>query len=207
MAAGPGQYVISTQPKSQMLVEDGEQIVMEAICDNENLQKVTCSRFVWTGAVPMTAAGLLPGLIWCAVGIPMGRYLGHRAADLWRLYLTRTALHYRESRNPVCSCCLSADDTGMRHVSLSDVQAITVETNYVEGSLCGCDAKTLPTTVKVVLKPGRRHDLLPHWCNRPLLEVCLTTSESPVVLTLNHCANAENFVKAVKEQMADGVAV
>ena len=126
----------------------------------------------------MMGAGLLPGLIWCAIGIPVGRYLGQRAANLWRLYLTRTALHYRESRNPVCSCCSSADDTVMIHVSLSDVQAITVETNYMERSLCGCDAKTLPTTVKVVLKPGCRHDLLPHWCNRPLIEVCLTTSES-----------------------------
>ena len=58
----------------------------------------------------------------------------------------------------------------MTHVDLSDVQAITVETNDVEGGYCGCDSITLPTTVKVVLKPGRRHDLLPHCCNQPLIE-------------------------------------
>ena len=73
----------------------------------------------------------------------------------------------------------------------------------MEGSFLGCDSETLPTTVKVVLKPGRRHDLLPHWCNRPLIEVCFPiTSESSVILTLNHCINAADFVKAVKERMA-----
>ena len=87
MAAGPGQYVVSTQPQSQMSVENGEQIVMEAVCDSENIQKATCNRFFWAGAVPMMAAGLLPGLCWCAIGIPLSCYLGHRAADSWRLYL------------------------------------------------------------------------------------------------------------------------
>ena len=201
MAAGPGQYVVSTQPQSQMSVENGEQIVMEAVCDSENIQKATCNRFFWAGAVPMMAAGLLPGLCWCAIGIPLSCYLGHRAADSWRLYLTSTALHYREQRNQACACCSSPEDTGMRHVDLSDVQAITVEMNHVEGY---CNSKTLPTTVKVVLKPGRRHDLLPHWCNRPLIEVCFNpiTSETSVILTLNHCMNAADFVKAVKERMA-----
>ena len=204
MAAGPGQYVVSTQPQSQMSVENGEQIVMEAVCDSENLQKVTCSRFFWAGAVPATAAGLLPGFCWCAIGIPLGRYLGQRAADSWRLYLTSTALHYREQRDQACTCYSSPEDTDMRHVDLSDVQAITVEMNHVELSYCGCDSKTLPTTVKVVLKPGRRHDFFPHWCNRPLIEVCFNpiTSESSVILTLNHCINAADFVNAVKERMA-----
>ena len=201
MAAGPGQYVVSTQPQSQALVENGEQIVMEAVCDSENLEKSTCSRFFWAGAVPMTAAGLLPGFCWCAIGIPLGRYIGQRAVDSWRLYLTNTALHYWKQRNEACTCSASSEDTGMRRVDLSDVQAVTVEMNYVEGYCC--DSKTLPTTVKVVLKPGRRHDLLPHWCNRPLIEVCFNpiTSETSVILTLNHCLNAEDFVKAVKERM------
>ena len=204
MAAGPGQCVVSTQPQSQTLVENGEQIVMEAVCDSENLKKVTCGRCFWAGVPATMIVGLLPGVCWCVIGIPLGRYLGQRAADSWRLYLTSTALHYREQRNQACTCCSSAEDTGMRHVDLSDVEDITVEMSYVEGSLCGCDSKTLPTTVNIVLKPGRRHDLLPRdWCNRPLDGGCLNsiTSESSINLTLNHCINAADFVKAVKERM------
>ena len=199
MAAGPGQYVVCTQPQSG---ENREQIIMEAVCDSENLQKTTCSSFFWAGAVTATAAGLLPAFCWCAIGIPLGHYLGQRAASSWRLYLTSTALHYRESQ--ACTCCYStSEDAGMNYVDLSDVQDITVEMNYVEGG-CGCDSKTLPTTVNLVLKPGRRHDLFPHWCNRPLIDTCFNpiTSESSVTLKLNHCINAADFVKAVKEQMA-----
>ena len=208
MAAGPGQYVVSTQPQSQTLVENGEQIVMEAVCDSENLQKVTCSRFFWTGAVATTAAGLLPGVCWCAIGIPLARYLGQRAADSWRLYLTSTALHYREQRNQACACCSSPEDTGMRHVDLSDVEDITVEVTSAEGYFC-CDLKTLPTTVNIVLKPGRRHDLVPRdWLtNQPIVPgaICCfnsLTSETSIELTINHCINADDFVKAVKERMA-----
>ena len=202
MAVGPDQYVIYTQPQSRLLADDGEQLVMEAICDSENLIKDTSSRVFWAGIYPMVAGGLLPAVCWCAIGVPVGRCLGRRAADSWRLYLTRTALHYRKLGNLVCTCCSSPEDTGMRHVSLSDVNAIAVETNHVEGCLCCSDAKSLPTTVKIVLKPGRRHDLLPR--NRPLIEICLNpyTSETSVILRLKHCVNADNFVKAVKEQMA-----
>ena len=200
MAAGPGQYVVSTQPQIES-VENGEQIVMEATCDRENLQKATCSRYFWSGVVALTSAGLLPGIIWCAIGIPVGRYLGQRAVDSWRLYLTSTALHYQEQSNPACSCCSSPNET---HVDLSDVQSITVGMEYMEGSMCGCDSKFLQTAVNVTLKPGRRHDLLPHdLCNRPVND-CFNpiTNETPVFLTFNHCINAEDFVKAVKERIA-----
>ena len=199
MAAGIG---ISTQP---LLEEDGEQIVMEAICDRENLQKNTCTRFFFAGLGAMVLPGILPILCWCTIGIPLACYVGHKVADFWRLYLTKSALHYREIRNPCCTCCSSPEGSTW-HVSLSDIQAITVEMDFVDGYFCCFDGKTLPTIVKIVLKPGRRHDLLPHPCNanRPLWEICLNpiTSETPVILTLKYCANAESFVKAVKKQMA-----
>lgn len=203
MAAGAHQYVVSTQPQSQVSVENGEHIVTEAVCDSENLRKDTCTSAFWAGAVPTMTSGLLPGLCWCAIGIPFSYYLGHRAVNSWRLYLTSTALHYRKTKPCTC-CCSTSEDTGMRHVDLSDVQAITVEMTHMTGTYCGCGSKTLPTTVKIVLKPGRRHDLLPHWCNRPLIESCFNpfTSETSVILTLDYCINAADFVKAVKEQMA-----
>jgi hypothetical protein len=87
---------------------------------------------------------------------------------------------------------------------LDDINAISVQINNVETGCCS--TAKLPTRVAIDLKIGRRHDLLPHWCNQSLLEICKTRcfsspEERFVTLSFTHCANAEEFVKAVKQQM------
>lgn len=201
---------ITEQPvqRTQHLVanEDqfnGEEIVFEATCDVETLKKEIKQAYCNAGLrAAATGVGVLVTLIYyAAFSGPLGCICAKRVSNSWRLLLTRSRIYY--TRKHHCYLCHSADTD--IYIDLDDINAISVQYNIVE---TGCfSTANLPTTVAIDLKVGRRYDLLPHYCTQSLLEICMTKccSQPPeekfAKLSFTHCANAEEFVQAVKQQM------
>ena len=199
---------ITEQPvhRTQCLVanEDqynGEEIVFEATCDVETLEKEIKQEYCNKGlrAVSTGIGALVILIYYAACSGPLGCICAKRVSKSWRLLLTRSRIYYTQKHH--CYVCRSANTDV--YVDLNDISAISVQTTIVE---TGCWSTTnLPTTVAIDLKVGCRPDLLPHWRQE---ESCITrcfTSESPeersVKLSFTHCANAEEFVQAVEQQM------
>lgn len=84
--------VLTSLPISREAAEKREAILFAGVCHSPGAQEqMFCNFFV--------LALLAPAL--CAVGtlctplcIPLGVYCGKMAAESWRLYLTRSAIHY-----------------------------------------------------------------------------------------------------------------
>lgn len=194
---------ITEQPVQQMQCltpkEDqynGEEIVFEAMCDVENLKREIKQAFCKAGLqVVATGMGVLVILVYyAACSGPLGCICAKRVSNSWRLLLTKSRIYY--TRKHHCYLCSSANTDV--YVDLDDISEISVQTNNVETGCCS--TADLPTTVAIDLKVGCRNDLL------PLLEICITKcfsspEERFVKLSFTHCANAEEFVQAVKEQM------
>ena len=181
---------------------NGEEIVFEGMCDVETLKKeikqVYCNAGLQAAA---TGVGILPLFIYyTACSGPLGCLCAKRVSNSWRLVLTRSRIYYTRKHH----CCLCRSANTDVYVDLDDINAISVKVNEVETGCCS--TANLPTTVAIDLKVGCRHDLLPHWCNQSLLEICIlkccsSPEERFVKLSFTHCANAEEFVQAVKQQM------
>ena len=203
--------MISSQPRSRSLNDpervdpNGEQIVIEAVCDVDNLQTEVRNTYIWSALDTNSyGAGVLVLLCWLGISIPLGCYCGKRVANSWRLFLTNSSIHHVRKHH----CCLCSSANTDVHIKLSDVSAVSLKMALGE-TVCCSSPKQLPTTVVVTLKPGRRLDLLPHWCLREgacldcLLGRRRINNDTTVIFRFTHCANAEDFVKAVNQQMAD----
>ena len=198
-----------TQHMHMVAIEDqfnGEEIIFEGMCDVESLKKEIKQKYCYAGLeAAATGVGILPLFIYyTACSGPLGCLCAKRVSNSWRLVLTRSRIYY--TRKHHCNLRRSANTD--IYVDLDDINAISVKINNVETGCCS--TANLPTTVAIDLKVGRRHDLLPraHWCNQSLLEICIlkccsrsSPGERFVNVSFTHCANAEEFVQAVKQQM------
>ena len=197
--ASPGQSgVISTQPRSHYS-KDQEQVLIEAVCDVDNLQTEIKNTFFYSGLnATYTGAGAFVVLCWCLISIPLGCYCAKRVANSWLLHLTSSHIYY--ARKHYCCLCKTANTD--IEVNLSDVNKAYVQMANVDTGCCS--SQQLPTTVVVELKPGRRVDLLPNRCLTESCLGCLSESDreaTVVKLSFTHCVNAEDFVNAVKQQV------
>ena len=197
--ASPGQSgVISTQPRSHYS-KDQEQVIIEAVCDVDNLQTEIKKAFFYSGlTASYSGAGALVVLCWCLISIPLGCYCAKRVANSWLLQLTSSHIYY--ARKHHCYLCKSANTD--IEVDISDVNTAYVQMAKVDTGCCS--SQQLPTTAVVELKPGRRIDLLPNRCLTEGCLSCLSGSDHDATVvkpSFTHCVNAEDFVNAVKQQI------
>ena len=208
--------VISGQPRSSSRFNgqrethyNGEQIIFEAACDADHLKKDvrracccclvphTALHLIYTIVAILKTLGLY--LIMCLMyivlcGWPCGCLCGKRVAGSWRLLLTRSRIYYMHKH----ACCLCRSYNTNLRIDLDDVGNIYVQNAKVSTGYFSPSA-IVPTTVVAELKQGRRFDLLPHkgsWLAR-------RQSTNPVCVKVYfvHCANAEEFVQAVRHQI------
>lgn len=181
---------------------NGEEIIFKATCDVESLKREIKQIYCNAGMqVIVTGVGALVILIYyAACSGPLGCICAKRVSNSWQLLLTRSRIYYTRKHH----CCLCRSANTDIYIDLDDINGISVQNNNVETGCCS--TANVPTTVAVDLKVGRRYDLLTHWCTQSLLEICIikccsSPEEKSVKLSFTHCANAEEFVQAVKQQM------
>ena len=181
--------VISTQPCSQALTDNnldyinGERTIFEATCDIFHLRNE-----VEHGCIRL---GLRYCLLGVAITYPLGLYCGKRVSNSWQLCLTRSGIHYMRKNH--FFCCSSCNTN--THVDLSDISKVYVSTTGVENGLDVCNTETLPTAITIELNPDRRVDSGTYGIST----CCGCVRFNSVLFT--HCANAEEFVQAVQQQM------
>ena len=176
---------------------DGEPILFEAMCDTDRLKAEVKVHFCTAPLQTFyTGAGALVVLCMWAASFPLGCYCGKRVANSWRLFLTSSRIYYQR-KNECCLCHSCHDDM---YIDLSDINTIWVQSAAVNTGYCG--TAELPTTVAVELKPGHREELLRHWYFTEGVFGCCKNHDNRVFkLSFSHCANAEEFVQAVEQQM------
>jgi hypothetical protein len=192
-------HVVRQQPS---ITEHGEVIIMEATCHAEHLVTDLTVRCCFVASYMAFATAIATngvcGICWFAA-VPIAWCCGKRVAKSWTLQLTETAVHHRRKHG--CYLCTSAD-TNVR-IDLEDIETITVEQTRVNKH-CFQGVEKHPTTVCLRLKPGRRHDLLPHDCSCResvgILECTNTAGARSILVMFPHCQNAEEFVEKVKQQ-------
>lgn len=178
-------------------VEEGEEIIFEGTCDIETLRKEVKQQYCTIGMLSsISLVGILVGLVFCG---PVGCMCANRVSNSWQLLLTNSRIYF--TRKHHLYLCPSANTN--IYVDLDDVNEISVQSKSVETGFCS--VTSFQTTVAVYLKAGRRHDLLPHCCNQSLFQIIAQSQIPPeeriVRLSFTHCANAEEFVQAVKQQL------
>ena len=190
--------VIHTQPQphpeenptsaicsQQQMDENGELIIMEGICDQDGL-KVAVSDIYHFLAVRM-------GIIWLPIVLPMGIFCGAKAVGIWRVYLTSTSLHFVDF-DPAC---VYFPIKSNKQIALTDIEQINLLNPVVRAGFRCCAVGTKlgsPTTVQVEIKPNGAKEFFPLCCR------CCAT-DLPIVIKIDFCANAVEFVEAVKQQM------
>lgn len=111
-------------------------------------------------------------LTFLLVTIPFGILCGIKAVNQWRLYLTPSGIHYSK---PTPCCC-----TWRRDIPFQDINDVSV----ISGT----------KTILVHLEPDKINDCC---CCRPLIN----RTQIPGTY-LENVANSEEFVGAVKKEMA-----
>ena len=177
----------------------GEAIIKEGICDHTALKIEVANHLGCTTGLALGALGILPLICWCAICYPLGCYCGRKIADSWRLHLTQSMIHHKRA---IPGSCRKGIDI---RLDLADISSISVENTTVDegyGPLALCH-KIVPTSIKLKLKPGKRQDLIPPWYSGGCIHICINLWQRShgVVVLIRHCANAEEFVEAVKRQM------
>ena len=186
--------VIHTQPQphseenptsaicsQQQMDDNGELIIMEGICDQDGL-KVAVSDYYYFLAVRM-------GFIWLPIFLPIGRFCGTKAVGIWRVYLTSTSLHFVKF-DPTC---VYFPIKSNKRIALTDIEEINVVNPVVTAGCCYLGTKlTSPTTVQVEIKPNGAKEFF---------SLCCRYCDLPIVINIDFCANAVQFMEAVKQQM------
>ena len=205
MAYGSTSYgIISEQPRlsDEETHYNGEKIVFEADCDVRHLKRgiwklycCACVPWILVSFLLILFISLLYALVMIVGSVycifcsgPLAYFCGRRVSNSWRLLLTRSRIYYTY-KHPGCEC--RAKDTNLQ-VDLDDICKIYVQDAKVATGCLLCTT-AVPTTVVAELKQGRRLDLVPL-----LLQKAGHTSAK---LYFTHCANAEEFVRAVEHQI------
>ena len=178
------QDVITVQPAAVELVQpaagqlqydaNGEPIIFEGICRSNAIKASVKSYYFIAGL----RIGVGLGLMCCW---PLGIYLGKRACETWRLYLTDKHIHYSTTvMSP------SSPSATLRKIALTDVQGIQAATSLVKVGFCNMGTKlSMPTTIQIEQE----------------VSSCGCCCKLPIVFQLRYCDNAVDFVEAVKRQM------
>jgi hypothetical protein len=197
MSSSAEGYAIQQQPLPR---RTDEEIIMEATCDGEHLTEDNCVKCCYAPFLQGTAGGygIITILCWCAIAPPIGWLCGRRVAKSWTLQLTKTAVHHKRKHH-LYLC--SSFDTNVS-IDLDDIDSITIEETRVEKWWCCFLSDSYPTTVCLLLKPGRRQDL---FATPGLLHCCILhcgcLEDAQMILKFPHCLDAEEFVQKVKQQM------
>lgn len=180
------------KPKQLQHDENGELILMEGMFDYGNVQKDMNAECCCLGGIcipfGLTAVAVVLALGLCrlAICVPIGCCMVASKARSWRLYLTSSAIHYYEGTS-CCGCSGSKEDK-IKRINLQDIHTIKVDMNRVKG-ICS-SSECVPTAITVILKPG---------C--AIRNIISGDASQCVSLRINNCANAEEFVNAVNQQM------
>ena len=172
--------------QQQQIDENGETIIMEGICAKKLVKDIVFSYYCSLSAA------------FCHLGSPClllaGKGCGSRAANSWQMYLTTSSIHLVDF-NASCVCSRSN-----KRFDLVDIKDIEVVGSVYRGGCCNLGAKVAPaTTILMELKPNRAKDFFILCCKR---------FDLPIVVAVNYCENATEFVEAVKNQMASlGLAI
>lgn len=174
--------VSATQPRQQHLNKNGEPVIIAGVCAQQLLKQQVSSYYKYyvsyiTYHVCFPCCGLV------------GKLCGSKAVDIWQMYLTPTTLHLVDF-NPNYVCLPKKD----LDIALTDINEIEEVGFVYKAGCCDCGTKLAsPSTVRVELKPNRAADFFP-WCCR--------SCDLPIVIDINYCNNATEFVEAVRQQMA-----
>lgn len=148
----------------QKLDTDGE-ILYEGECRSTDVSDTVWCNYYLLG---IRACIYFP---WCCIWL--GNWCGKMAARSWRLYLTRSAIHYTWHGVYNCPVCDRREWT----IPLADIQGITAQQDS--------------TAIVIEIEPTDVYC----YSGRP----CSTELTS---ITVTDCQNATRFVAAVKQQMA-----
>lgn len=210
--AAQGDFVISQQPQAserppstanKNAQYNGEEIIFEGICDMENVKRVVgclyCDRVLLIGFLGTLCCPLLvfSYLLFCHG--PIGCICAHRVANSWKLLLTHSRIYYMR-KHSFCICRCADIDI---YVELADIELVHRTQTIAEPQGCFCKTE-VPTTVTVQLKKGRRNDLRLADCATRIGDSAQATAspeETVIQLTFTHCSNAEEFVRAVQQQI------
>ena len=183
--------VISRQPCSnvqnrslqQHYDENGEVIILEAVCAKEQLKQAVQSYYGCANPISISTMCLTAPCLFIA-----GKLCGSKAVNMWRMYLTTTSIHL-VNFDAVCVCV----QNNVR-IDLTDIEEIQEAAGATtkDGSKRGTKLAP-PTTILVELKPTKAKEFYTGPYRR---------FDLPIVIAINHCENSTEFVKAVKQQMA-----
>ena len=137
--------------------------------------------------------------LYCCFSVPCGFYCAKRVSDSWRLFLTRSQLHYMRKDE----CCLCRSTNTDIHLDLSDIYNKTYVQDDELDTGC-CTSSTLPTTVAVEFKPDCQETIVKRirehvccqssWCWVFAYQVCGNVNNNIIMLSLTHCANAGQLI-------------
>lgn len=176
--------VNTVQPGHQQLDDNEEHVIVKGICAQKTL-KEHVSWYYKSNSCSF-----------CHICLPccllVGRWCGSKAVNIWHMYLTPTTLHI-VNFSPHCVCWPKSEVD----IALTDIKEIEeVGAIYkVWGScLCFSEGTKLipPSTVRIQLKPNKAKDF---FC------CCLRRCDLPIVIDINYCENATEFVEAVRQRM------
>ena len=173
--------VNTIQPGQQQVDENEEHVIIEGICAKKTLKK----HVSWYYHAQ--------SFLLCHICFPccllVGRWCGSKAVDIWQLYLTPTTLHIKNF-SPHCVCCPKRDVD----IDLMDINDIKEVGGVYRQGCCYRGTKLIPpSTVRVELKPNKAKDFF---------TCCCRNCDLPIVIDINYCENATEFVEAVRQQMS-----
>lgn len=172
-------FEVSTiQPGQKQLDERGEHVIIEGICAQKLLKTDVSQNYRYRYSYIIC----LP----CCIFV--GRSCGSKAVDYWHMYLTPTTLHI-VNFNPNCVCFPKRDVD----IALTDINEIEEVGAIYRAGCCDMGTKLAsPSTVRVELKPNGAKDFF---------GCCYRSCNLPIVVDINYCENATEFVEAVRQQM------
>ena len=182
----PRQYKPSTGSNQlqRRVDENREEIILEGICAQERLKSHISSYYT-----------ALSSLVCFPVCVPLscllGKFCGPRAVDVWSMHLTCTGIYF-VNFNASCSCCPKSQV----YIALSDINDIQEVSYIYTTGCCNYGTKLDSTTVRMELKPSKAKEFFPVY-----YKCCSSSDDIPLVIDINYCENAAEFVEAVKQQM------
>jgi hypothetical protein len=155
--------------------EPREEIVFEGVCNRPGL----CQQYA------MNYAQLtLPSIIGICFCVPCGLYSWITGVHTWRLYLTHSGIYHSFAGG----CCFSKIEYD---IPFGIIEDIYVPSNLTVAIL---DNEDPTCSVHVCMDASELEKRVPY-CSRSM---CSSTS----TLSLDYVANAQDFVNAVKREMA-----
>ncbi len=167
-AATDAHRAITMEPQPQDTTKkydkNGEEIIFEGECAHCSMYFYLC--MIYSRDMAASVIGLI-------LFIPIGILLCFAAAKTWKLYITRSGVHY--CPGAICFCVINTYD-----IPLHDIKGVYLAQGNIVGLRVG---------------PEKMEELF-HWCNRPMCSEVDT-------FVLRHVANGQAFVEAVEREISN----